>query len=58
MTTTNDLHTTTSAIIAATQRRLEEAQAIRSPQALGIVPDRSRNGRRTGRKSLRRRFIR
>lgn len=36
----------TRALIAATQRRLDEALAIKSPAELGITPDRSRNGRR------------
>lgn len=58
MTTTPDLHTTTAALIASTQRRLDEALAIRSPQALGIVADRTKNGRRAPRRSPRRKFIR
>lgn len=59
MTTTNDpLHTTTAAIIAATERRLAEVMTIRSPQELGITADRSKNGRRAGRRFQRRKFIR
>lgn len=49
MTTTppaDALSEATRALIAATQRRLDEAQQIKSPADLGIVADRRRNGRR------------
>lgn len=58
MTTTPDLHTTTAAMIAATDRRLAEALAIRSPQELGITADPSKNHRRGPRRYRRRKFIR
>lgn len=46
MTTNDAMRDSTRALIAATQRRLDEALAIKSPAELGITPDRSRNGRR------------
>lgn len=40
------LNATTRALIAANDRRLAEAREIKSPAELGIIADRSRNGRR------------
>lgn len=59
MTTTNDpLTDTTAALMAHTERMLEEARQIKSPRELGITPDTRRNGQRPPRRSQRRRFIR
>lgn len=51
------LDATTRALLAATARRLADAQTIKSPAELGIIADRSRNGRRSPR-SIRHRAIR
>jgi len=55
MTNPNDaLDATTRALIAATERRLEEARAIKSPAELGITADRSIPRRSRIRKARRR----
>lgn len=53
----NALSNATAALIAATERRIAEAQKIYSPRELGIKPDTRRNGLRIPR-SQRHRAIR
>jgi hypothetical protein len=57
--TTTDMTDATRALIASTQRMLDDAARIKSPRELGIVPDTRRNFMRAPRlRPVKRKFIR